>query len=261
MSNFGLIRLKLHGFLGFNPVTSFQPLIDSGKELRDRLEKGATIGWNSLPTKEHVTTFELDTWYSNCWRFIQETFGKDSDEAKSWSSSLNEFDRIQGNQIREGRSDFVRLGEERIVCAIGILRQLEAQRLATQIRSTVLEHSKEAEQLNELIKQIKMIPAPNINIVSARDITGSTIVQSVRTDVQLQVSQLFDSAYRAVESENELSAAAKGEIRELVKSLQDELSRPTVDRGRVRGILSSLKQNAGWLVPVVGEILKAWLGL
>ena len=178
-----------------------QPLIDSGQELGNRLERGASGDFESIPIKDRVTHSEVDAWFSGCSRIIDAIFGKNSSEATAWASYLQAFDRSQANRTRVGR-DFLLMYAERIAGATGFLRQLEAQRLA------------------------------------------------------LQIAELFVPAFRALEAEKSLSEAQKSEVRQLVRNLRDEMSRPDIDQRRLRQILTLIAQNAGWLAPMITEIVK-----
>jgi hypothetical protein len=111
-------------------MVSLTPLINNGFDLISRLErqqkaydeqKESDPVPKSLPIADRVTYDEVQAWYLTCFRLIDETFGKDSDERKLLDDALKLFDEKHAD-----RSDYALKGAERLANSVGVLKQLEA---------------------------------------------------------------------------------------------------------------------------------------
>ena len=128
-------------------LVTFRPIIDSGMDLVSRLERqqeafdNHDIELNSVPLSKRVTHTGLDVWYRNCYRIVEDTFGKDSEENKILKSGIAAIDAQHKVKVR---TDFARMTAERLVAIIAILQQFETRLLS--------EEKHKANTPNELAK-------------------------------------------------------------------------------------------------------------
>ena len=63
-------------------------LIAEGRLLHDRVQKVFDLGYENLRPEDRVFVAELEGWYSGVTRALEQRFGVDSTQARTWKDDL-----------------------------------------------------------------------------------------------------------------------------------------------------------------------------
>lgn len=75
------------------------------------------------------------------------------------------------------------------------------------------------------------------------------------TGLNERLGQAFQQANTMVDSRNDVPAELKGEIKNNLKTLEEELKKDEPNAGNVQRLRGWFKQNASWVVPTIAQIV------
>lgn len=87
------------------------------------------------------------------------------------------------------------------------------------------------------------------------DIIGN-VVQAKDSQVSIQqIDNAFQKARSLTESKSDISPELKKEIHDNLNFLEEEVMKKEPDAGKIQKVWNCLKKNAGWVVPVLAQII------
>lgn len=233
-------------------LVTFKPIIDSGMDLVSRLESqqeafdNNDTNLNSIPLPKRVTITELDAWYGNCYRIVEDTFGRDSEENKILKSGIAAVDAQHRVKVR---TDSAMMHAERLVAIIAILQQFEARLLSEAKKSSKQPGESEPDPLirqifRDLLDKSLDKPTNTTNISFGGSNTG-VINTGNAGDIHVGDNNLI---YNNIYSN-------------ALKEIKEAENVPEEQKSKAEQVLTYVKDYAPTFLPIVADGVRKFLGL